>query len=196
MFSVIQSEQLFISILLLFPQYVKLSAFCRFFPAFRTLFLSLCFFWNYYTFFLFWSPVYQYYSPISTGEKESIPYKIHLVFFLKFYKLFKYCDLRISEKSYGSKHTFLKTQKIPSDTRTGFSFYSLSFFSDRLSFLLRTDQFHFFFYSSLDCFKAGSQQFSWVKPFAFQVFSCFDIFTGSICKCQLAFCVYVDFGNT
>ena len=55
-------------------------------------------------------------------------------------------------------------------------------------------QFHFFFYSSLDSFCAGSQKLTRVKALAFQILTSFDVLAGSISKCQLALGVNVDLG--
>ena len=60
--------------------------------------------------------------------------------------------------------------------------YSLYLSAFYLGFSYRTKQFHFFFYFVNDCLCARFEKLTRVIALAFQVFSCFDIFTCSFCK--------------
>ena len=74
-------------------------------------------------------------------------------------------------------------------------------FQARLSFVFATKYVDTFFNWSCDCFESWFQEFTWVEEFLLVVF-CFVCIvftyelTSSICKCDLAFSVNVNFRNT
>ena len=59
----------------------------------------------------------------------------------------------------------------------------------------RTEQFHLFLNSSLDCLEARCEELSGVEALALLILASFNVATGSFLECQLALCVYIDLCN-